>query len=168
VAGKDLIVDPAQLDFDHIVADLDEIRRYNPQRYEMEQITAIIADDFEAGICVGYKDVTDEEFWVRGHMPGMSLMPGVIMCEIAAQLCSYHASVHDLLGEGIVGFGGLDDVRFRGLVRPGDRLVIACKKLKVRRSRMITCLFQAFVDTSLVCEGQLRGILLPKSALPES
>ena len=168
MAVKDLIYDPAQLDFEHIVADLEEIRSYNPQRYEMEQITAIVVDDFEAGICIGYKDITDQEFWVRGHMPDMPLMPGVIMCEIAAQLCSFHANKHDLLGEGIVGFGGLDNVRFRGLVQIGDRLVIACKKLKVRRSRMITCLFQAFVGTSLVCEGQLRGILLPKSALPKT
>lgn len=168
MAVKNFIVDLAELDFDNIVADIDEIRRHNPQRYAMEQLTAIIVDDLEAGICVGYKDLTDDEFWIAGHMPGMPLMPGVMMCEIAAQLCSYYAHKHDLLGDGIVGFGGLDNVRFRGLVRPGDRLVIVCQKKQVRRSRMITCRFQAFVDTSLVCEGELRGILLPYSALPET
>ncbi len=167
MAGKDLIVNPAEIDFDHVIADIDEIRRYNPQRFEMEQLTAIVVDDLEQGICVGYKDLTDHEFWVAGHMPGMPLMPGVIMCEIAAQLCSYFAHKHNLLGDGIVGFGGLDNVRFRGLVRPGDRLIIACAKKQVRRSRMITCLFQAFVGTTLVCEGELRGVLLPPTAMPE-
>ena len=83
MAVKDLIYDPAQLDFEHIVADLEEIRSYNPQRYEMEQITAIVVDDFEAGICIGYKDITDQEFWVRGHMPGMPLMPGKWVIAIA-------------------------------------------------------------------------------------
>ena len=168
MAGKDLIIDPAEIDFDHVVADIDEIRRHNHQRFEMEQLTAVVYDDLDQGICVGYKDLTDNEFWVAGHMPGMPLMPGVIMCEIAAQLCSYFAHKHDLLGDGIVGFGGLDNVRFRGLVRPGDRLIIVCAKKQVRRSRMITCLFQAFVDTTLVCEGELRGILLPQTAMPEN
>ena len=94
----------------------------------MEQLTAIVFDDVERGICVGYKDVSPHEFWVRGHMPGMPLMPGVIMCEAAAQLCSYHVQKHNLLGAEMVGFGGLDDVRFRGTVVPGDRLVIACEQ----------------------------------------
>ena len=168
MAGKETwIVNPAEIDYDRIVADIDTIRKYNPQRYAMDQITAIVVDDFEAGICIGYKDVSDDEFWVDGHMPGMPLMPGVMMCEIAAQLCSFHAHKHDLLGEGIVGFGGLDNVRFRGVVRPGDRLLIACERKRVRRSRMITCRFQAFVGEELVCGGDLRGVLLPRSALPD-
>jgi 3-hydroxyacyl-[acyl-carrier-protein] dehydratase len=160
------IVDPAVIDYDRVVADIEAIRECNPQRDAMEQITAIVIDDYEAGICVGYKDITNDEFWVEGHMPGMPLMPGVMICEIAAQLCSFHAHKHDLLGEGIVGFGGLDKVRFRGVVRPGDRLLIACERKRVRRSRMITCRFQAFLGEELVCDGDLRGILLPRSALP--
>ena len=89
----------------------------------MEQLTAIVYDDRATGICVGYKDVTEHEFWVRGHMPGMPLMPGVVMCEAAAQMCSYHSQRHNLLGAEMVGFGGMDEVRFRGTVVPGDRLV---------------------------------------------
>ena len=77
MAIKNLIIDFSEYDLDHVVADIDEIRRYNPQRFEMEQLTAIVFDDVERGICVGYKDVTDHEFWARGHMPGMPLMPGV-------------------------------------------------------------------------------------------
>ena len=62
--------------------------------FEMEQLTAIVFDDVERGICVGYKDIGPDEFWVRGHMPGMPLMPGVIMCESAAQLCGYFVQRH--------------------------------------------------------------------------
>ena len=64
----------------------------------MEQLTAIVFDDVERGICVGYKDISPDEFWVRGHMPGMPLMPGVIMCEAAAQLCSYHVQTAQSAG----------------------------------------------------------------------
>ena len=45
--------------------------RVNPQRYEMEQLSAIVYEDRSQMLCVGYKDITDQEFWVRGHFPGM-------------------------------------------------------------------------------------------------
>jgi 3-hydroxyacyl-[acyl-carrier-protein] dehydratase len=155
VAKRELIVDFADYDVNHIVADAEEIRRYNPQRFEMEQLTAICYENREQNSCVGYKDLGPDEFWVRGHMPGMPLMPGVIMCEAAAQLSSYYSHKYKLMG-----FGGLEDVRFRGVVRPGDRFVIVCRLLKLRRSIM-TCEFQCFVGQSLVCEGVLKGISLP-------
>ena len=136
--NKDLIIDFSAYDLDHVVADIEQIRRINPQRHEMEQLTAIVYDDVETGICVGYKDVTDHEFWVRGHMPGMPLMPGVLMCEAAAQMCSYYAHKHRLLGDcKVVGFGGMEDVRFRDPVRVGDRLVVVCKMIKVRPGSLI-------------------------------
>jgi 3-hydroxyacyl-[acyl-carrier-protein] dehydratase len=165
VPNKDLIIDFSAYDLDHVVADIEEIRRINPQRHEMEQLTAIVHDCVETGICVGYKDVTDHEFWVRGHMPGMPLMPGVVMCEAAAQLCSYHSQRHNLLGAEMVGFGGMDGVRFRGTIVPGDRLVIVAQKLQLRVGAMIRCRFQCFVNEQLVCEGGIRGIPIPVAAL---
>jgi 3-hydroxyacyl-[acyl-carrier-protein] dehydratase len=165
LAAKDLILDPSAYDVDRVLADIEEIRRYNPQRYEMEQLTAIVYDDADRGVCVGYKDVTPAEFWVRGHMPGMPLMPGVIMCEAAAQLCAYHVQRHALMDGKMIGFGGLDQVRFRGTVVPGDRLVIACQKLQLRPGAMIRSRFQCFVEEQLVCEGEIRGIPIPVETL---
>ncbi len=165
MSSKDLILDFSAYDVDHVVADIEEIRRINPQRFEMEQLTAIVYDDVEAGICVGYKDVTADEFWCRGHMPGMPLMPGVIMCEAAAQLCSYHAQRHQLLNAEMIGFGGMDEVRFRGTVVPGDRLVVVAEKLQIRVGAMIRCRFQCFVREQLVCQGEIRGIPIPVAAL---
>lgn len=159
MAKKDLILDFSEFDLNNIVADTEAIRSCNPQRFEMEQLTAICYEDFERGICVGYKDLGPDEFWVRGHMPGMPLMPGVIMCEAAAQLSSYYSHRHKLMA-GVIGFGGLEEVRFRGVVRPGDRFVIVCKLLKLRRAIM-TCQFQCFVNQNLVCEGMLKGVSIP-------
>ena len=91
MAKKQLILDFSEYDLNTVIADIEEIHRWNPQRYEMEQLTAICFEDSQRCICVGYKDLGPDEFWARGHMPGMPLMPGVIMCEAAAQLSSYFA-----------------------------------------------------------------------------
>jgi 3-hydroxyacyl-[acyl-carrier-protein] dehydratase len=165
--GQDWIIDPAEIDLNRLVADIDEIRRWIPQRDAMEQLTAIVYDDLERHICVGYRDLTENEFWVSGHMPGFPLMPGVIMCEAAAQVLSYHVQRNNLSGVDVVGFGGIDNVKFRGVVRPGDRLVVACQVTKFRRGRLVVCRFQEFVSGSLVCEGELTGIALPAKMMQE-
>ena len=162
MAAKEPIVDVSKLlSLDRAVADIHEIRKWNPQRFEMEQLTGILLEDLERNICVAFKDVTRDEFWVRGHMPNMPLMPGVVMLEAVAQACSYFTQKHDLLGAKMVGFGGLEEVRFRDPVIPGDRLVVACELAKVRRGRMIICRFQGYVRTAVVIEGMLKGIPIP-------
>jgi 3-hydroxyacyl-[acyl-carrier-protein] dehydratase len=165
VATKEPIVDFSEIDFGKIVAGIEDIRRYNPQRFEMEQLSGIVLEDVERNICVGFKDVSHDEFWVRGHMPGMPLMPGVLMCEAAAQLASYFSQKYDMLGVEVVGFGGLEGVRFRDPVRPGDRLVIMCKKVKLRRGAVVVCEFQGWVEQTLVVEGTIKGVPLPAAAL---
>ena len=155
------LYDLSKIDFSKPVYTLEDIRRVNPQRHEMEQLTAIVHEDLERHVCAGYKDVTYDEFWVRGHMPNMPLMPGVVMLEAAAQMCSYFSQKFDLLGADMVGFGGLEDVRFRDPVIPGDRLVLVCEMTKLRRGRIVVTKFQGFVRNSLAVEGILKGIPIP-------
>lgn len=162
MAKSDLIIDVSQLDLNRVVAGIEDIRRYNPQRFEMEQLTAIVYEDVEGKVGVGYKDVRGDEFWARGHMPGMPIMPGVMLCECAAQLCSYLSQKYDLLGAKVLGFGGMDEVRFRDPVYPGDRLVMVAELLKVRRGALVVSRFQGFVRDSLVCEGMIKGVPLPE------
>ncbi|MEM9187360.1 MAG: 3-hydroxyacyl-ACP dehydratase FabZ family protein, partial [Planctomycetota bacterium] len=162
---KDPIVEPKSIDFSAIVANRSRIDQLLPQRHEMQQLTAILRDDVDAGIVVGYKDLSADEFWVRGHMPGMPLMPGVIMCEAAAQVCSYHVIANGLMEAEMIGFGGMDNVRFRSLVRPGDRLVIAAQKLQLRPKTIVRCRFQCFVGEEIACEGEIRGIPIPVATL---
>jgi 3-hydroxyacyl-[acyl-carrier-protein] dehydratase len=149
-------------------ADIHEIRRWNKQRFEMEQLTAIVHEDHGRGLCVGYKDVTRDEFWVRGHFPVMPLMPGVLMCEAAAQLSSYYTQRHNLLDAKVIGFGGMEDVRFREPVVPGDRLVIAVERVRVRPKAMIVCRFQGIVRDNIVVDGTIKGVPLPVDYLLET
>lgn len=165
MTDKEFLVDLSQVDFDRPIADLQEIRKYNPQRHEIEQLTAVVYANEEDYSCVGYKDVTQDEFWIRGHMPGMPLMPGVVMLEAIAQLCSYVTQKYDLLGAAMVGFGGLENVRFRDPVLPGDRLIVMCRLDKVRRGRMIVCDFQGVVNGRICVEGVLKGVPIPVEAL---
>tara|TARA_Y100000758_G_scaffold283629_1_gene232562 strand:+ start:3570 stop:4085 length:516 start_codon:yes stop_codon:yes gene_type:complete len=165
VAAKDFIVDLSQIDLDTTIADADEIARLNPQRFEMAQLTAVIYENLDDHTCVGYKDITDEEFWVRGHMPEFALMPGVIMLEAIAQCCSFFCQRNDLLGADMIGFGGLEEVRFRDPVTPGDRLYLICKMVRVRRGRLIVCRFQGVVGESICVEGLLKGIPIPIAAV---
>jgi 3-hydroxyacyl-[acyl-carrier-protein] dehydratase len=158
------LYDISQFDFDNPLFDLDEIRKVNPQRHEMEQLTGIVHIDRENHGLVGFKDVTDKEFWVRGHMPGFPLMPGVILCECAAQLAGFYARKYNILGAGdFLGFGGMSDVRFRRPVFPGERLVIAARVTSIRAKRRAEFEFQGFVDEKMVFSGEMIGVPIDRN-----
>ena len=161
---KELLVSPELYDLEKPIARLEEIEKYNPQRFEMEQLTAIVYENAEDFTCVGYKDMTDGEFWVRGHIPGNPILPGVIICEAAAQLASYLSGKLELAEGAMMGFAGLDEVKFRGLIRPGDRLVIQAKMIKMRKF-LITARFMALVGNDIVAEGIIKGFPLSKELL---
>jgi 3-hydroxyacyl-[acyl-carrier-protein] dehydratase len=159
----ELLIDPCQLDLNRVLADRKEIERVNPQRFEMEQLTAIVYMDTSQHLIVGYKDVTADEFWVRGHMPDYPIMPGVLMCEAAAQLCSYYSMANGMLLGDFLGFGGMDNVRFRGPVRPGDRFVLISKAVKIRRRQCVYNV-QGFVGATMVFHADIIGVSLVRQA----
>ncbi len=153
------LIDPAAIDISRVLVDREGIRLGNPQRFEMEQLTAIILLDPKQHLIIGYKDVAPDEFWVRGHMPDYPLMPGVLICEAAAQLSSYYCHAIKLDESGFIGLGGMEDVRFRGQVRPGDRLVLVSKAMRVHR-RHTVFETQGFVETNMVYHGRIIGVSL--------
>jgi 3-hydroxyacyl-[acyl-carrier-protein] dehydratase len=154
------IFDVTTVDLSHVLADRAAIRAYNLQRLELEQLDAIVLIDPVRNLIVGYKDVRPDEFWVRGHFPHMPLLPGVLMCEAAAQLCSYYAIAQRVMAPGtMLGFGGMEEVRFRGPVRPGDRLVLVAKVLRLNR-RQSRFSVQGFVGDQMVFHADIIGIAL--------
>lgn len=150
------ILDPAGLDFSNVVADRAEIERVNPHRYEFRLVDAVVYFDREQKLFAGYHDVRSDAFWVRGHIPGRPLLPGVLMIEAAAQLSSY--LYHQVFpGRGFLGFVGVDNVKFRGVVQPPCRFVIVGRGRDVRPRRMV-CETQGFVDGTMVFEGEITGM----------
>jgi 3-hydroxyacyl-[acyl-carrier-protein] dehydratase len=128
----------------------------NPQRYEMQQLDAILWVDPDRHLLLGYKDVTDHEFWVKGHIPGRPLMPGVIMIECAAQLLSFYVKQF-LKVKGFVGFGGIESAKFRSTVEPGDRLYLLADVYE-RKARRVSCRVQGVVDSTLAFEAVVKGV----------
>ena len=137
---------------------LDDIRGVNPQRFEMEQLTAIVHVDQSQHLLAGYKQLTDQEFWIRGHMPGFALMPGVVQCEAAAQLGGFSARKYNLIGGDYLGFGGMNEVRFRKPVFPGMRLDLIAKVTRVMARKLAQFDFQGWVGEELMFEGQMLGV----------
>jgi 3-hydroxyacyl-[acyl-carrier-protein] dehydratase len=152
------LYDFSTLDFSRPVFDIEAIRRINPQRNQMEQLTAVVYLDTVHHGLVGYKDITDDEFWVPGHMPGFPLMPGVVMCEAAAQLAGFYARKFNLLGGDFVGFGGMDDIRFRIPVVPNCRLVLMARMIDLRPNRRARFDFQGYVNQQMAFSGNMIGV----------
>ena len=151
-----LLVDINAIDLNRIVFDVEAIEQVNPHRHEMRQLDAIVHFDKDFGTVVRYKDITDNEFWVRGHIPGRPIMPGVIMLEAAAQLASFSAKKVNRL-EGFIVFSGLEDVKFRLQVIPGSRLYLLGKFVEVRRRRFKLAA-QGVVEGQMVFHATILGM----------
>jgi 3-hydroxyacyl-[acyl-carrier-protein] dehydratase len=127
----------------------------NPHRFEFQMLDGIFFIDRPTGLIAGYRDCRHDEFWVRGHIPGRPIFPGVLMIEAAAQLVSYYAMSHQK--KGFLGFGGVTDVKFRGSVSPGQRVILLGKMIEERPRRCVGAA-QAFVDSQMVFEGLITGM----------
>lgn len=158
------IVSFDKFDVDKVIVDRAGVEVHTPQRFEMAQLDGVLYLDEDSMTAVGYKDVTEDEFWVRGHMPQFALMPGVIICESTAQLVAYMAGLYGINGNGIVGFGGIDKVKFRGMVVPGDKLIVMAKVRRLRKNVMVICEIQGYVEDRLVVDGEIKGVVLPAEA----
>ncbi len=151
-----LLIDLSKLDLNRVVFDRNAIAEVNPQSFEMSQLDGIIWYDREKLEAVGFKDITDHEFWVRGHIPGRPLMPGVIMIEAAAQLASFFMKrIYGLTG--FIGFSGIDQTQFRGTVVPGNRLYLL-GHIKSIRSRQFSAEIQGVVNGQMVFNTVISGM----------
>jgi 3-hydroxyacyl-[acyl-carrier-protein] dehydratase len=159
VAITEDLIDPRAFDPDRIEIGPDRLREMNPQRFEMEQLTGILRFERERCLIVGTRHVRADEWWVRGHVPGRPILPAVLMLEAAAQLGCVYLHLSTPGEHGFWGFGGIDGARFRGIVVPGDKLVLAVLAREVRK-RFCKFDFQGFVGEKRVVEGSVLGMLL--------
>ena len=89
-------------------------------------------------------------------------MPGVVQCEAAAQLGGFYARKYGLISGEYLGFGGMDEVRFRKPVFPGARLDLIAMVTRVMARRLAQVRFQGWVDGELMLEGQMLGVTVTK------
>ena len=131
------LVDLATVDLAKVAFDLAAVEEKIPQRFEMGFLDRVHLLDRDRGLAVGSRDIRADEFWVRGHIPGRPILPGVLSVEALAQLCTFYFKSVYAEDRRFFGFGGVDGVKFRGTIAPGDRLVTVSKVTDIRPRRAV-------------------------------
>ncbi len=125
-----------------------------PHRYPFALVDRVI--EHEPGKkAVAIKNVTLNEPQFQGHFPEKPLMPGVLIVEAMAQVGGLIVSQMPDIPEGLFVFAGIDAVRFRRPVIPGDQLKITCELISIKRQRFGKIRGEAKVDGQLACSGEL-------------
>ncbi|NJK36723.1 MAG: 3-hydroxyacyl-ACP dehydratase FabZ [Oscillatoriales cyanobacterium RM2_1_1] len=141
------------------ILNVEAIQTLLPHRYPFALVDRII--EYVPGErAVGIKNVTINEPHFQGHFPGRPLMPGVLIVEAMAQVGGIVLiQLPDIEGDLFV-FAGIDKVRFRRPVVPGDQLVMTVELLSFKRRRFGKMQAKAEVDGQRVCEGELMFSLI--------
>jgi 3-hydroxyacyl-[acyl-carrier-protein] dehydratase len=141
-----------------------EIEALIPHRWPFLLVDRIDEEDVAAGRIVGRKAVSGGEWYFAGHFPGMPVMPGVIQVEALAQTMAVYVARREGFGDRIGLFAGVEECRFKRVVKPGDvvRLEVTMEKLGRRfgRGRGV-----ASVDGETCCEATLSFIIPDASVL---
>ncbi|MDU4961176.1 MAG: 3-hydroxyacyl-ACP dehydratase FabZ [Sporomusaceae bacterium] len=136
---------------------IEEIQKIIPHRFPMLLIDRIIEIE-PLKRAVGIKSVTMNEQFFQGHFPGKPIMPGVLLLEAMAQVGGV-AMLEPAINRGkIAVFAGMDRVKFRKPVVPGDQLRMVAELIK-SRGNTGKIWAEAFVDGELVAEAEFMFVL---------
>lgn len=154
-SAESAIADESPQEDKKITYSVEEIHQLLPHRYPFALVDRII--EYVPGKkAVGLKNVTFNEPHFQGHFPDRPLMPGVLIVEAMAQVGGIVMTQMQEKGDDrLFVFGGIDKVRFRRPVVPGDQLVMTVELLWVKRKRIGKMAGKATVDGKLVCQGEL-------------
>ena len=146
---------------DGYLLDIDAIMQVLPHRYPFLLVDRII-DFVPQERVVGLKNVTINEPFFPGHFPGKPIMPGVLIVEAMAQVGGFMLlNSEENSGNKLVLFMGMDNVKFRKPVRPGDQIRFELEMVKYRRS-YCKMAGKAFVGHDLVAEAELMAAVVDK------
>lgn len=131
----------------------EEIKKIIPQREPFLMIDEV--EEYIAGeSAVAYKNVREEEWYFQGHFPGNPIMPGVLIAESLAQTGAVAIlSLKENQGKNAL-FGGIDKMKFKKMVKPGDRLKLEVKIIKQKGPIGVGEAI-ATVEGKLVAKGEL-------------
>ncbi|MBF2058452.1 MAG: 3-hydroxyacyl-ACP dehydratase FabZ [Cyanobacterium sp. T60_A2020_053] len=133
---------------------IEEIRELLPHRYPFALVDRII-DYVPEKKAVGLKNVTINEPFFQGHIPGKPIMPGVLQMEAMAQVGGVILTLLPGMKGKFFAYAGIDKVRFRRPVVPGDQLIMTVELLSFRMNRIAKMQGQGLVDGQLVVEGEM-------------
>jgi 3-hydroxyacyl-[acyl-carrier-protein] dehydratase (EC 4.2.1.-) len=134
--------------------DSQAIMRLLPHRYPFLLVDRIISY-VPRTLAVGIKNVTINEPFFQGHFPKRPIMPGVLIVEAMAQVGGI-ILIQMPESEGMLSvFAGIDKVRFRRPVVPGDQLIITAELLNLKRKRFGKMQARAEVAGQLACDGEM-------------
>ena len=141
--------------------DVREIFRQIPHRYPFLLVDRIVEVEADQRI-VGIKNVTVNEGFFQGHFPNRPVMPGVLICEAMAQVGAILAYTSRGGGDGEKAFvlTGLDRVKFKRPVEPGDQLRLELTCLK-RRGSFWKMTGVAMVDGKIVAQAEISAMEVP-------
>ncbi len=143
--------------------DIRRIQKILPHRYPFLLVDKIIEIDGDRFIR-GVKNVTFNEIFFQGHFPGTPIMPGVLILEAMAQVCGLlFAQRLEHTGKLAV-LLGMDDVRLRKSVVPGDQLILTAQTVRVR-SKIAVCRCQALVAGIKAAEAEIKFMLVDEEAV---
>lgn len=138
---------------------VEEIQRILPHRYPFLLVDRILNLELGKRI-VGVKNVSFNEPFFQGHFPGRPIMPGVLIIEAMAQVGGILAflSMPENIGNPYIFLMGIDKVRFRKPVVPGDQLTLELEALR-RGKKFWKLQGQALVNQTLVAEAELMAAI---------
>jgi UDP-3-O-[3-hydroxymyristoyl] N-acetylglucosamine deacetylase/3-hydroxyacyl-[acyl-carrier-protein] dehydratase len=143
--------------------DIRKIQKILPHRYPFLLVDRVIEIDGTKSI-KGIKNVTFNELFFQGHFPGTPIMPGVLILEAMAQVSGLlFAQTLEHTGKLAV-LLGMDAVKIRKAVVPGDQLVLTSETVRVR-SKTAVCQCKAFVADNLAAEAQIMFMLVDDDAV---
>ena len=136
------------------MVDITELLGVLPHRYPMLLVDRILEINEEGTQCTGLKNVTMNEPFFQGHYPGKPIMPGVLIIESMAQVGAALLMKYPTLAGRIPLIGGIDGVKFRRMVQPGDQLIINIEILWVK-GNVGKMLASASVDGDLAAKMEM-------------
>ncbi|XTZ10022.1 MAG: 3-hydroxyacyl-ACP dehydratase FabZ [cyanobacterium endosymbiont of Rhopalodia yunnanensis] len=131
-----------------------EIHELLPHRYPFALVDRII-DYVPREKAVGIKNVTINEQFFTGHIPARPIMPGVLIIESMAQVGGVILTLLPEMKGQFFAFAGIDKVRFRLPVVPGDQLVMTVELLSFKRNRIAKMKGQSVVDKQVVTQAEM-------------